>query len=101
MIGLMPRQLQLLQFICGYQAAHRGVSPSMQECARGLGISSKSQVHRMLSSLEARGALRRIKYRPRQIELVAPVPVGSNIGARLCAMPIASAKPIRFSEERL
>jgi SOS-response transcriptional repressor LexA len=100
-IGIMPRQLQLLQFICGYQVAHRGKSPSLLECARGLGLASKSQAHRMLTILEAHGWLRRGKFCPRDIELLAPVPVGSNVGARLCAMPIVSARPVRFSEERL
>lgn len=70
-------QREVLRFICGYQLAHDGVSPSLAEIREGCGYckSSKSQVSRVLASLEQRGWIRRLKRRARAIEVLVPLPV--------------------------
>lgn len=67
MYGLTRRQADLLQFIREYMEKSGGVAPSHQEMAEGMGLASKSDIHRMLDSLEERGAIMRLPYRNRAI----------------------------------
>lgn len=87
MIGLTPRQMALLRFIAGYQLAHDGVSPTLRECAAGIGVARKSTIFRYLAHLQERGAIRRISRRVRAIELLVTVAVPSIAGAPLHTVP--------------
>ncbi|MCX7284367.1 MAG: hypothetical protein NTX28_10040 [Novosphingobium sp.] len=101
MIGLTPRQADLLRFIRGYQIARGGVSPSVRECQRGLGLNSTQSIHRMMVCLEERGAMRRARNWARAIEVLMPVPVPSINGSPLYVVPMVGVRAVRFSEERL
>lgn len=101
MIGLTPRQLELLRFIRGYQLATGGVAPTLSECARGVGLKAKSGVHRLVSGLEERGVLRRLPNRERSIEALVAVPVPSINGVPLYAVPLIATGSTKFSGERL
>jgi len=93
--------MELLRFIRGYQIAHGGVGPTLSECARGLGLASTGNVHRIISCLQERGALRRLPNRERSIETLVPVPVPSICGTPLYVVPLVAVPSVRFSEERL
>ena len=67
------RQGDLLRYIAGYIEAHDGVSPSRAEMVIGAGMPSWNGVHNSLASLEERGWIRRLRYRARAIEVLAPV----------------------------
>lgn len=87
------RGLQLLRFVAGYQRAHGGVSPSLQECADGLGLTGKSNAFRLLVQLEERGLVRRIYNRHRAIELLVDVPVPTAPdGAPLHQVPLPAER---------
>ena len=101
MTGLTPRQLDLLRFIRGFQLANGGVSPSVRECMRGLGLSSPSGVQRMMISLVERGAIRTLYARERAVEVRLPVSIPSIDGTPLYAVPLVGVRSVRFSEERL
>ncbi len=101
MIGLTPRQLDLLRFIRGYQIARGGVSPSVRECQRGLGLASTQSIQRMMVCLEERGAMRRRRNWARAIEVLVPVPFPSINGQPLYAVPMIASGSTRFSGERL
>lgn len=101
MIGLTPRQLDLLRFIRGYQIARGGVGPTLSECARGLGLKSKSCAHRLVAGLEERGALRRLPNRERSIEALMPVSVPSIAGVPLYVVPVILTGSTKFCGERL
>jgi SOS-response transcriptional repressor LexA len=88
MIGLTAPQQQLLRFIAGYQAAHGGVSPTMDECARGCGWKRRSSVQNQLARLEERGAISRMRFRERAIRILAPVSIPSIDNAPLYAVPM-------------
>ena len=75
--GLTPKQRKLLDFIAGYQRAHRGDSPSFEEMAAGVGLASKAPVHRLLEGMEQRGAIVRDRHRARAIRIVATASTGS------------------------
>lgn len=74
MIGLTPRQADALRFIAGFQKLF-GFSPSFDEIGVGLGLGSKHSVARLVSGLEERGFIRKLKNRDRAIEVLAPITV--------------------------
>ena len=79
-----PAQQRLLRFIWGYELTN-GVSPTLAECAKALGINSPGNVFQMLRQLEEREKIRRVKGRPRSIEVLDPP-----------AIPMIDGKPLYF-----
>lgn len=69
MIGLTPRQRELLDYIRA-RLAKDGVAPSFEEMREHLGVSSKSGVFQLLRTLEEKGRIRRLPDRARAIEVV-------------------------------
>ena len=72
---LTPQQSRLLAFITRYQRENDGVSPSFAEMCDGIGITSKSGIHRLLVSLETRGFVERLPYRDRAIRVIGHDPL--------------------------
>ncbi|MGL5736616.1 MAG: hypothetical protein ACRCYS_17265 [Beijerinckiaceae bacterium] len=64
-----------MRFICGYQSAHDGVSPSFEEMCVGINSASKSSIGRLLAQLAVDGRIRVMLNRARAIEVLHPVPV--------------------------
>jgi repressor LexA len=80
---LTRKQHEAFEFIRGYVARH-GYSPSYENIMRGIGIHSKSGVHRLVGALAERGYIRRRKNLARSIEVVAqetPTPAMIEAGA--------------------
>jgi len=71
--SLTDKQSAALDFIRGYIEDH-GKSPSFDEIKDGLGIKSKSGVHRLVTALVERGHLVRMPNRARTLAL-------PNVGA--------------------
>ena len=70
MRGLLTvRQRDLLDFLKTY-IEREGVAPSFDEMQAGLGLASKSGVHRLVDALVERGCIKRIKNRARAIEII-------------------------------
>lgn len=66
---LTVRQNDLLKFI-HERMKESGIAPSYDEMATGVGVASRSGVHRLLVGLEERGFIRRLPNRSRAIEIV-------------------------------
>ena len=66
---LTHQQEKLLQFISDFQNKSN-VTPSFDEMKDGLGLKSKSGIHRILSALEERGYIRKLNNRARAIEIM-------------------------------
>lgn len=81
------RQLEALRFIHGYMIAHRGVAPTLNEIAAGIG-GSKTPVKRIVDGLCERGLVRRLSNRPRALEVLAPPAIPTIGGAPLYAVPL-------------
>lgn len=64
---LTRRQRQVMDFIAGFLQGN-GYSPSFQEIAQGLGLSSIATVHKHISTLERKGYLRRGYNQSRSLE---------------------------------
>ena len=61
---------RLLAYIVGYQRERGGVSPSFPDMQGGIGLRSKSSVHRLLQILIAQRKIRMLPHRARAIEVV-------------------------------
>jgi len=84
MYGLTARELECLNLIKFAIENSDGVGPSYEELRRGLGSSSKSDIYRLVHSLEAKGWIRRMHYKARSITVVQgtkpPPPMCSHCG---------------------
>lgn len=76
-ITLYKRQKQILDFI-GQYIQKFGTSPTLQEIADSLGVSSLATVHEHLQTLTKKGVIRRFEGAVRGIELI-----NSKIGAAI------------------
>ncbi len=70
-MALTRRQKEVYDFISGFVDRH-GYSPSYEEIAEGLGLSSLATVHKHISNLEDKQLLRRDYNRSRSIDLLKP-----------------------------
>jgi repressor LexA len=70
-MALTRRQKQVYDFISGFVDKH-GYSPSFDEIAQGLGLSSLATVHKHVSNLEEKQLLKRDYNRSRSIDLLKP-----------------------------
>ena len=66
---LTKKQLELLNFIHAH-LEKTGISPSFEEMKEALDLKSKSGIHRLVTALEERGYLRRLKNRARALEVL-------------------------------
>ncbi len=62
-----PRQADCLKII-QTSIEWRGYSPTYQEMGKALGL-AKSGIHRLITGLENRGAIRRLPHRPHGLEI--------------------------------
>lgn len=66
---LTKKQHELLTFI-DERIQSTGISPSFDEMKEALNLKSKSGIHRLITALEERGFLRRLRHRARALEVV-------------------------------
>jgi len=68
MASLTKRQKEVLDFLRNF-IRERGYSPSLEEIANGLGLSSVATVHKHLAHLKRKGFIKREPNRRRSVEL--------------------------------
>ncbi len=90
--ALTARQRLILETIRA-SVADRGYPPSMREIGESVGLTSTSSVTHQLSSLEAKGYLRRDPHRPRAIEVVMPDAAPAPAQPNVVALPVSSVGP--------
>ncbi|HEX5413112.1 MAG TPA: transcriptional repressor LexA [Terriglobia bacterium] len=95
-MALTRRQKQVLDFLIHFINRH-GYSPSFEEMAAGLHLSSLATVHKHLQVLERKGFIRRRYNQSRSVEVVAipgSVPYGKgNIRSEAAQPAVGSAPP--------
>ncbi|HET9178034.1 MAG TPA: transcriptional repressor LexA [Terriglobia bacterium] len=95
-MALTRRQKQVLDFLIHFINRH-GYSPSFEEMAAGLHLSSLATVHKHLQVLEKKGFIRRRYNQSRSVEVVAipgSVPYGKGVTRSETQQPgIATAPP--------
>src|SRR3990170_9055405 len=68
-VTLYNRQRQILDFIAQY-ISRSGYSPTLQEIAKALGVSSLATVHEHLEAMEKKGIIKRYDGAVRGIEIL-------------------------------
>ena len=70
-MAITRRQKEVLDFLTGF-VQKNGYSPSYEEIARGLALSSLATVHKHITNLQAKGMLQRAHNRSRSIDVLPP-----------------------------
>ena len=70
---LTKKQKNLLLFV-NNKIRSTGVSPSYEEMKLSLNLKSKSGIHRLITSLEQRGYIKRLKHKARAMEITKELP---------------------------
>src|SRR6202161_1216220 len=102
---LTKRQKQVLDFLVTFQNKH-GYSPSFEEMARSLRLTSLATVHKHITTLEKKGFIRRGYNQSRSIEIVQlPKSVKDQVmERRIQELPlvgrIAAGRPLGAGGER-
>ena len=95
-MALTRRQKQVLDFLVDF-INRQGYSPSFEEMAAGLHLSSLATVHKHLQVLEKKGFIRRRYNQSRSVEVVAvpgSVPYGKDFMQRGPGEPISAPIPM-------
>ncbi len=100
-VTLYKKQKQILDFISQYIQVN-GHSPTLQEIANAMGLSSLATVHEHIQSLEKKGILKRYEGAVRGLEIVDST---FNTSLSAVALPlvgyIAAGRPIEAIENPL
>ncbi len=102
---LTKRQKQVLDYLVNF-VNKRGYSPSFEEIARALKLTSLATVHKHLSTLERKGFVRRGYNQSRSLEIIQlPKPVREQVIERhSVGLPlvghIAAGRPLEAVEDR-
>ena len=65
---LTKKQKELYDFLDHYIKSNQ-ISPSFEEMKRAVNLKSKSGIHRLITSLEQRGFIKRLKHKARAMEI--------------------------------
>jgi len=104
-MALTKRQKEVLDYLVAFLNRH-GYSPSFEEIARALKLTSLATVHKHLSTLERKGFVRRGYNQSRSIEIMQlPKPVREQVIERhVVELPlagrIAAGRPLEAVEDR-
>jgi repressor LexA len=102
-MALTKRQKEVLDFLVGFLNKH-GYSPSFEEIARSLRLTSLATVHKHITTLEKKGFIRRGYNQSRSIEVMQlPKPVREQVSNRqVMELPlagrIAAGRPLEAVE---
>ena len=66
---LTKKQKELFDYLSEYITSNN-ISPSFEEMKEALNLKSKSGIHRLITSLEQRGFIKRLKHRARAMEII-------------------------------
>jgi repressor LexA len=96
-MAITRRQKEVIDFLSGFTQKN-GYSPSYEEIASGLGLSSLATVHKHVTNLQNKGLLQRAHNRSRSID-VLPVRSGKKGSDRLPLLGrIAAGQPVEAIE---
>ena len=74
---LTKKQKELFEYLSDYIYSN-SISPSFEEMKRAVNLKSKSGIHRLITSLEQRGFIRRLKHKARAMEIIKTLKSNSN-----------------------
>jgi len=74
---LTKKQKELFDFLSDYISSH-SISPTFEEMKHAINLKSKSGIHRLITSLEQRGFIKRLKHKARAMEIIKFLPNHSH-----------------------
>ena len=66
---LTKKQKELFEYLTNY-ISKNSISPSFEEMKNAVNLKSKSGIHRLITSLEQRGFIKRLKHKARAMEII-------------------------------
>ncbi|HEY5331737.1 MAG TPA: transcriptional repressor LexA, partial [Acidobacteriaceae bacterium] len=97
-MAITRRQKEVIDFLSGFTNKN-GYSPSYEEIAAGLGLSSLATVHKHVTNLQNKGMLQRAHNRSRSIDVIPQRTGKRPIYDRLPLLGrIAAGKPVEAIE---
>jgi repressor LexA len=96
-MAITRRQKEVLDFLSGFTHKH-GYSPSYEEIAHGLGLTSLATVHKHVTNLQNKGMLQRAHNRSRSIDVLPPKPAKRAFERLPLAGRIAAGQPVEAIE---
>jgi repressor LexA len=96
-MAITRRQKEVLDFLSGFTQKH-GYSPSYEEIAHGLGLTSLATVHKHVTNLQNKGLLQRAHNRSRSIDVLPPRPAKRGFERLPLAGRIAAGQPVEAIE---
>ncbi len=97
---LTKKQKELYDFLDHYIKSNQ-ISPSFEEMKRAVNLKSKSGIHRLITSLEQRGFIKRLKHKARAMEITKKL-YQNNLNETSYEIPllgaIAAGNPIEAIE---
>ena len=70
---LTKKQKELFVYLNNYISSN-DISPSFEEMKNAVNLKSKSGIHRLITSLEQRGYIKRLKHKARAMEITKNLP---------------------------
>ena len=74
---LTRKQKELFDYLSSY-ISKNSISPSFEEMKTAVKLKSKSGIHRLITSLEERGFIKRLKHKARAMEITKSLNIGLN-----------------------
>lgn len=96
-MAITRRQKEVLDFLSGFTQKH-GYSPSYEEIAHGLGLTSLATVHKHVTNLQNKGMLQRAHNRSRSIDVLPAKPAKRAFERLPLAGRIAAGQPVEAIE---
>src|ERR1700723_1327086 len=96
-MAITRRQKEVIDFLSSFTQKN-GYSPSYEETASGLGLSSLATVHKHVTNLQNKGLLQRAHNRSRSIDVVPQRPARRAMDGLPLLGRIAAGKPVEAIE---
>jgi repressor LexA len=96
-MAITRRQKEVLDFLSSF-TSRNGYSPSYEEIAAGLGLSSLATVHKHVTNLQTKGLLQRAHNRSRSIDVIPQRPPRKTMDRLPLLGRIAAGKPVEAIE---
>ena len=96
-MAITRRQKEVIDFLSGFTQKN-GYSPSYEEIASGLGLSSLATVHKHITNLQQKGLLQRAHNRSRSIDVLPPRARRAAADRLPLAGRIAAGRPVEAIE---
>ncbi len=87
---LTKKQKELFDFLKNYISKY-DISPSFEEMKEAVNLKSKSGIHRLITSLEQRGFIKRLKHKARAMEIIEKDYNLNNINLQSINIPLVGS----------